>query len=45
MVIIKSQSQRSINVQTTLLYNVKLSHLLNVNLNVQPTLKQRYYTT
>ena len=40
----KRQSQRSTNVDTTLLYNVKIV-LANVNLNVQPTLIQRYYTT
>ena len=40
----KRQSQRSTNVDTTLLYNVKII-LANVNLNVQPTLIQRYYTT
>ena len=40
----KRQSQRSTNVDTTLPYNVKIV-LANVNLNVQPTLIQRYYTT
>ena len=42
---INRQFQRSTNVETTLLYDVKMSHLLNVNLNVQPTLRQRYYAT
>ena len=42
---INRQFQRSTNVETTLLRDVKMSHLLNVNLNVQPTLRQRYYTT
>ena len=41
----KRQSQRSTNVDTTLLYNVNISHLSKVNFNVQPTSRQRYYTT